>query len=65
MTEKLTLKQYRLIRDLTQEQMAEIIGVHINTYRNWEESPGKISIDKAKKIAQALSISVNEVFFIN
>lgn len=65
MTEKLTLKQRRLINDFTQEEMANKIGVHINTYRNWEEEPSKISIEKAKKIASALNISINEIFFIN
>ena len=65
MTEKFTLKQRRMIQNFTQEQMASKIGVHINTYRNWEEQPQKISIEKAKKISAALNISINEIFFNN
>jgi len=45
--------------------MAEKIGVHVNTYASWEENPEKISIGKAKDIAGALNLSVNEIFFEN
>ncbi len=65
MIQKLTLKQRRLIEGLTQTQMAEKIGVHVNTYASWEENPEKISIGKAKDIAGALNLSVNEIFFEN
>lgn len=65
MERKLTLKQHRLMRDLTQGQMADKIGVHINTYNSWEKEPQKISIEKAKKIARTLGISIDEIFFIN
>ena len=65
MTEKLTVKQHRLIREISQEEMAEKVGVHVQTYRAWEENPEKISIAKAKKIATAFNISINEIFFAN
>lgn len=63
MTQKLTVKQHRLIREISQEEIAERIGVHVQTYRAWEENPEKISIAKAKKIAAAFNISINEIFF--
>lgn len=65
MTEKLTVKQHRLIREISQEEMAEKVGVHVQTYRAWEENPEKISIAKAKKIAIAFGISINDIFFSN
>ena len=65
MAEKLTVKQHRLIREISQEEMAEKVGVHVQTYRAWEENPEKISIAKAKKIAAAFNISINEIFFAN
>lgn len=65
MTEKLTVKQHRLIREISQEEMAEKVGIHVQTYRAWEENPEKISIAKAKKIASAFDISINEIFFAN
>ncbi len=65
MTEKLTVKQHRLIREISQEEMAEKVGVHVQTYRAWEENPEKISIAKAKKIATAFGISINDIYFSN
>jgi len=64
-TEKLTVKQHRLIREISQEEMAEKVGVHVQTYRAWEENPEKISIAKAKKIATAFGISINDIYFSN
>jgi len=63
MPQKLTLKQHRVIRDITQEQMAEKIGVHRNTYVNWEENPENISIKNANKFATSLGISIDDIFF--
>lgn len=65
MTQKLTVKQHRLIREISQEEMADKIGIHVQTYRAWEENPEKISIAKAKKIAAAFGISINDIFFAN
>jgi len=65
LAEKLTVKQHRLIREISQEEMAEKVGVHVQTYRAWEENPEKISIAKAKKIATAFGISINDIYFSN
>lgn len=59
----LTVKQWRLAKEITIAEMAEACGVHYNTYAKWEEDPGKISIDAAKKIAKALGESVDAIFF--
>lgn len=63
--EKLSIKQLRMVRGLTQEQMAERVGVHRNTYASLEENPEKISIGLAKRIAAALEVSPNGIFFEN
>lgn len=59
----LTVKQWRLAKEITIAEMADACGVHCNTYAKWEAEPGKISIDAAKKIAVALGESVNTIFF--
>jgi transcriptional regulator with XRE-family HTH domain len=43
--------------------MSEKLGVHINTYLNWEKDPGKISIDHAKKISEVLGVPLDEIIF--
>lgn len=59
----LTLKKARLISEKTQQEMANAIGVYIDTYRKMEERPEKVSIENAKKIAKFLNMSVNDIFF--
>ncbi len=59
----LTMKQWRLAKELSQEQMASKCGVHRNTYASWEENPESVSIKNAKIIAKALGENVNTIFF--
>lgn len=59
----LTLKQWRLAKEISQKEMARKCGVHRNTYASWEENPDNISVRNAKIIAKALHESVNTIFF--
>ena len=59
---KLTLKQARLLSEKSQKNMAEAIGVHIQTYRKMEEKPESITVYQAKKISEILKLSVDELF---
>lgn len=59
----LSMKQWRLAKEISQEQMAAKCGVHRNTYASWEENPEDISVKNAKIIAAALGESVNVIFF--
>lgn len=58
----LTIRQLRLAKELSQEQMAAACNVHRNTYAAWEENQDKITIENAKLIADALGESVS-IFF--
>ena len=60
---ELTLKQWRLVKGLTQEQMAERCNVHRNTYAAWEDNPENVSVKNAKTISKALNESVDLIFF--
>lgn len=59
----LTLRQWRKAREITQEQMAKALNIHINTYQNWEKDPGKISVTNVMKIAEVLKVSINDIIF--
>ena len=61
--EKLTLRQWRLAKELTIEDMAAACDVHPNTYAAWEKAPGKITVDNAIKIAKFFGVSVDAIFF--
>ena len=60
---RLTLKQARLVRELTQEQMALAINVHVQTYRKIEENPDEASVAEAKKLSAVLNMSYDDIFF--
>lgn len=59
----LSLKQWRLVKEMTIEQMAKACNVSTNTYSEWEKNPGKVKVNNALKIAETLGVSVNEIFF--
>ena len=59
----LTLKQWRRARDISQEKMAELLGININTYQKWEKEPEKISVSVADKIISILGIEPNDIIF--
>ncbi|MEH6940807.1 helix-turn-helix transcriptional regulator [Bacillus sp. JJ722] len=59
----ITLKQARLIRGLTQKELAKNIGVHVQTYRKMETHPNDVTIGEAKKICSILDVDYNSIFF--
>lgn len=61
----LTLKQWRLAKEISQDKMAAACNVHRNTYAAWEEHPEDISVGNALIIARELNESVNTIFFDN
>lgn len=60
---KLTLEEWRRAKKISQEQMASWIGVHVNTYRAWEDNPGDIRLSKAILIADKLEIPLDDILF--
>ncbi len=60
----LTLKQWRRAKEITQQEMADKLGVHVMTYKNWEKEPGKISISNANNIANILGLTVDDIDFV-
>lgn len=61
----MTVRAYRRAREISQEEMASKLGVHVNTYQNWEKEPEKITIANAVKIAEILNVSMNEIEFVS
>ena len=59
----LSLRQARRLKDKTQKEMAEMLKVHVMTYRRIEEKPNLATIEQAKKIADYLDIDYNKIFF--
>lgn len=64
MSQKLSLKQWRVVKGYSQEKMSELMDIHINTYRAWEEKPSSIKLGNAMKLAQVLDISIDDISFL-
>lgn len=60
---KLTLAEWRRAKKISQQQVADSIGVHVNTIIRWEASPDKISLGDAFKITEFLGLTIDDVDF--
>lgn len=61
---KLTLREWRRLKEVSQEEMAKACGVHVNTYRTWEEKPSMIKLTDARTIADRLEITLDDIIFM-
>ena len=60
---KLTLRQWRGAREISQKEMSERLDVHINTYQKWEEDPTKIKMVMAQEIAKIFDVPLDDIDF--
>ena len=58
---RFSIKQWRMVRGLSQEEMAARIGVHPNTYRKMESDPMKIRLITLLKICEALKVNSSDI----
>lgn len=59
----LTIKQWRGVKELTQKQMADKIGVDVTTYNRYEQKNESIPLGTFVKILKALEVKIDEVDF--
>jgi putative transcriptional regulator len=62
------LKNHNLIKarkgkNLTQEQLAELLDCKKTTISNWENGYSKPTLDDAYKVAEVLESDINHLFF--
>lgn len=60
---KLTLKAARVNVDLTQEEVAERMGVNVKTMQQWENGRTFPNVKQAKKLANIYGISIDDFTF--
>lgn len=61
----LSLRQARRLKDKSQEELADVLEIHVQTYRKLEENPDSATVEQAKKISSFLGIPYDEIFFAN
>ena len=56
------LKNWREAQNLNEQEAAEILNVHLVTYKNWERAENKPSFMKIKRVCEALGRKSEELF---
>ena len=61
MAYRLMLKELRESRGLRQEDLAQMLGVKLSTYRTWEQGTTGIKLDRACAICDVLHCTPNDL----
>lgn len=59
---QMTIREWRNAKEISQQQAADALGIHVNTYRAWEENPGEMAIKNVHALAALFSVSVDDFF---
>lgn len=61
---KHTFREWRRLKEMSQQELADRVGVHVNTVVNWEEHPETMTIKRALDVVEALGVTLDEVIFL-
>lgn len=59
------MKFYRQKNNLTQEEVATILGISVSAYNMIENGNRGISLVRAKQLENVFNATINEIFFNN
>lgn len=59
----ISVKMARVGANLTQQQLADEMGIHVQTYAKMENNPGSMTIDESKLFARIVGVPWGEIFF--
>ena len=57
-----TLKELRKKKNETQEQVANAIGVSLQTYNSWEKSISNVAVSKVNALAKHFGVKLTQIF---
>ena len=57
----MNIKEHRIKRGYTQEQIAELLNIKQNTYRNKENGKRAFTIEEIKKLKRILNTTYDEL----
>lgn len=61
----LTMKQARVGADMSQREVASLLGVHPQTYMKYEAHPEDMSIRDAKRFAKIVGVKASDIFVLD
>lgn len=56
-----TLKELRARKDKTQEQVANDLGISVQTYNAWEKNISNVAISKVIAVANYFGVQVGDI----
>ena len=59
--DKFTIPEWRRMKNISQNKMADALGMHVNTYRAMEAKPTKLRLEKLIEISRILGVSLNDI----
>lgn len=57
------LKQLRLAENISQKDMAILVGMTHRCYRSKENGERSVSLDEAKRISEVFGMKIEDIFF--
>lgn len=60
---QITMKQARVGADMTQQQIADKMGVHVQTYQRMEQNPQDVTIKQGKVFSEIVGCNFEDIFF--
>lgn len=60
---QVTMKQARVGANLTQQEVADKMGVHVQTYQRMESHPGDVTINQGRNFAKIVGLKFDDIFF--
>lgn len=61
---KHTLREWRRLKEMSQKELADKVGVHVNTIIKWEEHPERMSVKHAYAASEALGVPFDDISFL-
>lgn len=59
----ISMKAARVNKNMTQQQIADKMGVHVQTYAKMEKDSDNMTIAEAKQFAEIVGMALSDVFF--
>ncbi|MBR2674319.1 MAG: hypothetical protein IKE52_02545 [Mogibacterium sp.] len=60
----LTMKQARVGIGATQQDIADKMGIHVQTYARMEKCPEDVTIKQATQFALIVGLPISDIFFL-
>ena len=60
-----TLRELRARKNKTQNQVAQDLGISVQTYNAWEKDISNVAVSKVLKVADYFDVSIGDIFLHN